>query len=206
MTSIVTILAEGYADWEIALLNGAARAYYGIEVRYAAPGGVPVTSAGGLHVTPDLAIDSVELGTADALVVCGGPAWRRADAPAVADLLRRAHAAGILVAGICDGTRALATAGLLDTIGHTSNSAETLSETGYAGGAHYCDVPYAVADDRIVTAPGTAPVSFFAEVMDGLGLADGNLDHYLGLVAAEHQSRTPFAGTGAEADVAFTGR
>lgn len=206
MTSIVTILTEGYADWEIALLTGAARGFYGVKVLHAAPGGAPVTSAGGLRVTPDLAVRAIELGAIDALVVCGGPAWRGARAPDLTDLLQRAHDAGILVAGICDGTRALAAAGLLDHLGHTSNSAETLDDTGYAGGAHYWDVPYAVSDDHVVTAPGTAPVSFFAEVMDGLGFADGKLDHYLGLLAAEHQGRLSFAAGGAEADVAFTGR
>ncbi len=31
MAKIVTILTEGFADWETGLLNGAARSFYGIE-------------------------------------------------------------------------------------------------------------------------------------------------------------------------------
>jgi len=206
MATIVTILTEGYADWEIGLLAGAGRSFYGLKILHAAPGGAPVTSAGGLRVMPDLAIRAIELGAVDALVVVGGGIWRSGRAPDISDLLVRAQAQGILVAGICDGTRALAQAGLLDHLGHTSNSAENLADTGYAGAAHYRDVPHAVSDSRIVTAPGTAPVSFFAEVMDGLGLADGNLEYYLGLLAAEHADRQALPTISAEGDIAYTGR
>lgn len=50
----------------------------------------------------------------------------------------------------------LAQAGVLDTVRHTSNCAANLRETGYAGAALYQDMPWPVADDGIVTAPGTA--------------------------------------------------
>ncbi|MDR3474834.1 MAG: DJ-1/PfpI family protein [Devosia sp.] len=208
MTTLITILTEGFADWEIALLTGAARSFYGMKVLHAAPGGAPVTSAGGLRVSPDLAIRAIELGAADALIVCGGAIWRTSRAPDLADLLRRAREQGLLIGGICDGTRPLAQAGLLDQVEHTSNSPETLLETGYGGRANYWDVPYAVSVDRIVTAPGTAPVSFMAEILEGLGLGDQNLDYYLGLLAAEHSNRNrpPHAPASAEADISFTGR
>ena len=202
MTTIITILTEGYADWEIGLLAATARSFYGLEVRHASPGGGPVTSAGGLRITPDLAIEDIDPDSLDALIVCGGSAWRRADAPALSGLLKRAHAGGAVVGGICDGTRMLARAGLLDEVGHTSNSPETLLETGYAGRANYWDVPHAVSSERIVTAPGTAPTSFMAEIMEGLGLADLNLDFYLGLLAAEHSDRLPMTPRGAVAAMA----
>jgi putative intracellular protease/amidase len=188
MKRIVTILTDGYADWEIALLTAAARGFYGVEVVHAAPGGQALLSAGGLRVTPDIAIEAIELKTTDALIVCGGSIWQSNEAPDLAGLLQRANAAGVLVGGICDGTRVLAKAGLLDQTGHTSNSPENLIDTGYAGNPFYWDVPYAVAVDGIVTAPGTAPVSFMAEIMTGLGLGDGTLDYYVALHAAEHRA------------------
>ena len=43
MTKIVTILTEGFADWETSLLNAVAHAYYKVETMYATPGGRPVT-------------------------------------------------------------------------------------------------------------------------------------------------------------------
>lgn len=52
MTTIVTILTEGFADWETTLLNAVAHAFYKLETKYATPDGKPVTSAGGLRITP----------------------------------------------------------------------------------------------------------------------------------------------------------
>lgn len=186
MTVIVTILTEGYADWETALLNAIARTYYGIDTRFATPGGKPVTSAGGLKVTPDMAVEEIDVSAIDALVVNGGTAWSHPDAPDVSKVLLAARAAGKTVAGICDATLAMATAGLLDDVDHTSNGADNLPKSGYKGEPHYRDQPSAVVAGKIVTAPGTAPVSFAAGVMEALGLRDDNLDFYLGMHAAEH--------------------
>lgn len=186
MTKIVSILAEGFADWETALLNAVARSYYDIETLYATPDGRPVTSAGGLKVTPDLAVAAIEVSVFDALVVCGGTAWSQPDAPEIGAVLLAARAAGKTVAGICDGTLALARAGVLDTVPHTSNSTGNLTPTGYQGAAQYRDQPQAVVAGKIVTAPGTAPVSFMIGVLETLGRRDANLDYYAGLFAAEH--------------------
>lgn len=188
MTTILTILTEGFADWETALLNAGARQYYGITTLFATPGGKPVRSAGGLLVTPDVAVEDIDVGAIDALVVNGGTAWSQPDAPDISATLMAARDAGKTVAAICDATLALARAGLLDGIAHTSNSAENLAPTGYAGAAHYRDQPSAVVSGRIVTAPGTAPVSFMGGVLETLGLRDGNLDFYLGMYGAEHKA------------------
>lgn len=186
MTTIVTILTPGFADWETALLNATAHSYYGITTRFASPGGQPVISSGGMTVNPDLAIDAIDPAALDALVVCGGTAWAKPGAPDLSDLLQRTHAAGKTVAGICDATRVLALSGLLDAVDHTSNSAENLTGTAYAGAAHYQDVPHAVVAQRIVTAPGTAPVSFMAGVLQTLGHADDDLKFYMKMHADEH--------------------
>jgi putative intracellular protease/amidase len=188
MTTIVTILTQGYADWETALLNAAARSYFNIDTRFATPGGEPVTSSGGLKVTPDMAVEDIDVSAIEALVVNGGTAWSQPDAPDIGRVLVAARDAGKTVAGICDATLALAGAGLLDDVAHTSNSTDNLTPTGYKGAAHYRDQPDAVVSGRIVTAPGTAPVSFMGGVLETLGLRDENLEFYLGLYAAEHKA------------------
>ena len=102
-------------------------------------------------------------------------------------LLLDAQRRQVVLAGICDGTRVLAQAGLLDQVRHTSNSADNLASINtYAGAALYQDVPHAVADQRVITAPGTAPVTFTAAVLAALGIADDELKGYLALHAAEH--------------------
>lgn len=187
MTTIVTVLTEGYADWETAMLNAVARSFYGVQTQFATPGGQPVTSSGGLKITPDLAVADIDIAAIDALVVNGGTAWSQDDAPDIGAVLVKARDAGKTVAGICDATLALAKAGILDGVRHTSNSTENLGPTGYSGSSLYQDQPTAVVDGKIVTAAGIAPVSFMAGVMQTLGLRDGNLDFYLGMLAAEHK-------------------
>ena len=186
MKTIVTILTEGYADWEIGLLTGAARGFYEVRTLFAAPGGTPVKSAGGLTVTPDLAIADIDIAALDALVVCGGSSWKSPNPPDIAAVVNAAHNGGKLVAGICDGTLALARTGLLDGLAHTSNGKGYLDESGYRGASHYRDVPQAVADQNVITAPATAPVTFMAEILKGIGVGDPNLDYYIGLYGAEH--------------------
>lgn len=183
MITITFLITEGFADWEPALLSATARGWYGCQIRWVSPGGAAVTSAGGMRVTPEGDLSGP---ATDALVVVGGTAWRAADAPDAGPAVRAAAAAGAVVAGICDGTRALAGAGLLDRVAHTSNDAATLEVPGYAGASRFRASAAAVRDGHIVTAAGTAPVSFMAEVMAALGLADDNLSYYLGLLAAEH--------------------
>ncbi|MGK5081252.1 DJ-1/PfpI family protein [Janthinobacterium sp. HLX7-2] len=186
MTRAITILTENFADWETALLNSTARLYYGFYTQFATPGGLPVTSSGGMLVTPQLALETIALDALDLLLVCGGSSWQGGKAPDLGPLLRAARDRDIVLAGICDGTRVLAQAGVLDNVRHTSNSAGNLADTGYAGAALYQDVPWAVADQRIITAPGTAPVSFTAQVLRTLGIADENLASYLAMHGAEH--------------------
>lgn len=187
MPRAITILTDNFADWETALFNASARYYFGFDVRYAAPQGHPLLSSGGLLVTPQLAIDEIDLDGLDVLLVCGGPAWQSAGAPDIGALLAAAQQRGIVLAGICDGTRVLAQAGVLDHVRHTSNSADNLASlVGYAGAALYQDVPHAVADQRVITAPGTAPVTFTAAVLAALGIAGDDLQAYLALHAREH--------------------
>jgi putative intracellular protease/amidase len=94
MTTILTILTEGFADWETALLNAVAHAFYKVETRFATPGGKPVTSSGGMMVSSALKLEEVDPADYDAIIVCGGTIWQSPDAPDVAPLLRDAKAKG----------------------------------------------------------------------------------------------------------------
>lgn len=186
MSRIVVVLTDGFADWECGLLMASARTYYGAEIITASPGGAPVTSMGGLTVTPNADIGTIDTGTFDALVISGGTVWETGNAPDIAPLIQAANAAGKVIAGICGGTLAMARAGLLDTIHHTSNAPEFLSDVpAYRGHELYSTHPQAVRDGRIVTAAGTAPLSFTAEVYRALQIGGANLDHYMALFAAE---------------------
>jgi putative intracellular protease/amidase len=189
MTTIVTILSEGFADWETGLLNGVARGFYRADTKFATPGGKPVTSTGGMQVTPDLALEDIEPTKLDALVVCGGSTWQAPGAPDLTKVLNATVTAGKVVGAICDGTVAAAKTGILDNVAHTSNGVGYLDASGYKGKSRYRDVPHAVRDGKIVTGAATMPVTFMAEVMRAVGLADDQLEFYLGMHAAEHTPR-----------------
>ncbi|HLP68877.1 MAG TPA: DJ-1/PfpI family protein [Rhizobium sp.] len=122
MTRIAIALAEDFADWECALLMAAARAYLGAEVVTASPDGRPVTSMGGLKVTPDLSFADLDPARFDALVLPGGLSWEKGTAPDFSPLVRAFHDAGKVVGGICAAASAVAGAGILDGVAHTGNS------------------------------------------------------------------------------------
>ncbi len=122
MTRIAIALSEDFADWECALLMAVSRSYLGVEIVTASPDGRPVTSMGGLKVTPDIAYAALRPDAFDALVIPGGLAWEKGEAFDFSALAHAFHDAGKVVAGICAAASALASARLLDGLAHTGNA------------------------------------------------------------------------------------
>lgn len=185
MSAIAVLLTDQFADWECALLSAVARTHLHCGLTIATPNGLPVTSMGGLHVTPHARLDDVSPAETDALVICGGMSWESPASPDISTALMRFSSADRIVAGICAGTVPLAKAGLLDARHHTSNSAETLARTGYRGASFYRDQPDACRDGKVITAAGTAPLSFTAHVLEALGFESPDLAGFLALFTRE---------------------
>ena len=190
MTTIAAILTENFADWEFGLMAAAARGYSGIDVVTASPDGLPMTSMGGLRIQPHIAIHDIDLARLDAIAIIGGGAWEEPEAPDLSELLRIAHGHGKLIGAICGGTRALAGAGLLDAIPHTSNEPAYLSHVpGYRGHGHYVTSPAALKCGRIITASGLAPVSFMRMMITALGKGGPELEYYADMFGMEFEGR-----------------
>lgn len=187
MRPITVILTEGYSDWEIAALTGAGRAFFNADITFSSPAGGALRSAAGLPVADTAGFQPPQSGV---VVVTGGPAWESDGAPDIGEALRQSLANGAVVAAICGGTIALARAGLLDHVAHTSNGPGYLDQhaPGYAGSSHYVDQSPALRDGDIITAPAPSPASFAYEVLVAAGLDPEAARQIPSMLAEEHRA------------------
>lgn len=188
MPKIALVLTQGFADWEYAYIAGTGGPFYGMDIAFFAPAAGEVTSQGGLTAKVSRATDEIAGWAPDVIAVIGGMAWDRDDAPDLSEVLITHHRQGGAVAGICGGTLALARAGLLNGVRHTSNDLAFLADhaPGYGGHDLYEASQKAVVDDRIVTAPGTAATGFTAAVFEAAGMDVDTADRFRAMTAAEH--------------------
>lgn len=171
MARIAIALTPDYADWEIGLLTAVARSFLGADIVTASPDGAPVTSMGGLNLTPDCAYGDLLPREFDALVIPGGMIWGTPAAPDLVPLTTAFQSENKTVAAICAASSALAGTGLLNTIAHTGNAlAAHQAYPAYRGEALYRDQPKAVSDQGVITAPGTSPFTFTVEILKALDL------------------------------------
>lgn len=189
MTRIAIALTPHFADWECALLMAVARSYLQADVVTFSPDGDAIVSMGGMRVTPDLAYDVLDPAVFDALVIPGGLAWETEEAPDFTELVQAFHAAGKVVAGICAAASALAATGILNSVAHTGNSlASHKRRAAYRGEALYRDQPQAVSHEGVVTAPGSAPVTFTIEILKALDLWGAEAEAEIAAFSREHRS------------------
>ena len=189
MARIGLVLTPGFADWEYAFIAGTASPFYGIDVSFFSPTPGLFFSQGGLAVTVDSSLPRCLDWKPDVVVVVGGVVWEHTEAPDIGAFLQASRLNGSTIAGICGGTLALARGDLLNSTPHTSNSADFLKQNAarYKGEAHYQSGSRAMAADRIITAPGTAPVSFTCAVFEAAGLSQETTSQFRSMLAAEHE-------------------
>ena len=190
MTRLAVVLTEGFADWEVGQLAASARTHFGFDVVTASPGGAEIRSMGGMRVAADTVAENLHGDAFDALVICGGTIWETERAPDLSSVIDDFISRGKVTAAICGGTLALARTGALNNIPDTSNAPDCVaSAEGDGGRAHYRDGPQAVRSGMIVTAPGSAPITFTAEIYRALGFGSEELDTYVQILGAEHQPK-----------------
>ena len=163
------------ADWEIGYATAHIRrdSWQRQPGRYSVvtvgPTREPVTTMGGLRVTPDIAVAELRPADSAMLILPGGDRWAEEYMAGFRAAARRFLAAGVPVAAICGATYGLALEGLLDDRAHTSNAAEYLAYSGYAGGSRYVAEPV-VTDGNLITASGVAPAHFARAIFSRLDL------------------------------------
>lgn len=59
---------------------------------------------------------------------------------------------------------------------------------GYAGAARYVESPVSIRDGNVITAPGSAPVSFTAEVFRAAGVDEARVREFTAMLATEFRA------------------
>ena len=176
MKFIYLYLLDTMADWEVghAIAELNSQRYFDKrrdwQVRTFSLDGKPVTTLGGVKIMPDLALKEVKPDQAVILILPGADRWMEPAQAPVIDVVRKFLAANTPVAAICGATGALAEAGLLDSVRHTSNGREYLKMfcPHYRGQALYQD-ELAVTDGNLITAGSSSPVEFASHIFRKLG-------------------------------------
>jgi len=167
--STAVLVFEGFADWEPSYALTGLRRWGKRSVTTYGYSLSPITSMGGLRVTPDRVLE--DLDGPDLLLIPGGDAWAEGyPADRLHPILHDLAVNSIPIAGICGATIALARAGLFRDRRHTSNGREFLAThaPGYETPSMYVDTARAVADRGIISASGLGAVEFAAEIFTTL--------------------------------------
>ena len=157
---------DDFADWEPAFaLTGLRRwGKRGVTVIGETP--EPVTSMGGLRVTPDQGLTEVDPAGLELLLIPGGDRWETTDPPErLAALLATLEQRQIPIAAICGATVALARLGFFRERRHTSNGPDYLARhaAGYRTPSLYVDT-LAVRDRRVISASGLGAIELAREI------------------------------------------
>ncbi|HNY18122.1 MAG TPA: DJ-1/PfpI family protein [Treponemataceae bacterium] len=170
----------GLADWEIAYVTTGitGKRYFrdqnlAVDIVWLGDTRDPVTTMGGLTIRPDVSIREAKLAAEDLLILPGSDIWLAGPRPEIIEVAKDRIVRGLPVAAICAATVALAQAGALDAVRHTSNDKGFLKQCcpAYRGEARYVEAP-AVADSNVITAEGIAPIEFAYEVFKAIGAFD----------------------------------
>jgi len=171
--AIHVVVFDGFADWEPAHALAELRRWGKRTVRAVGFTTDPVTSMGGLRITPDIELRAVEAADVELLILPGGDVWEGAGypRPVLDALLAELMAKETPVAAICAGTLALGRARALNDRRHTSNARDYLAThvAEYTGADHYLETS-AVRDRHVITASGLAPVDFARAIFAELGI------------------------------------
>jgi putative intracellular protease/amidase len=165
------LVFDGLADWEPAHALCEINKSGKFDVVTAGFSTSPVSTMGGLKLTPDATIDNLDESAARILILPGGDMWEKKSNPQLKALLCRLHQRNVPIAAICAATLEIARAGLTRGVRHTSNAREYLQAMvpDYQDSNWYVD-HLAVADKYIITASGLGSLEFAREVIRQLNL------------------------------------
>ena len=183
MNKIYVFLFNGFSDWEISYLTPEISKSEEFELIYFSKDGNPVTSMGGLLITPTTSLNELRIDDVSMLILPGGTAWEKGDNNEIENLVRNLFEKRKPIAAICAATTYLGQLGFLNDLKHTSNDINYLKSIApdYCGDENYQN-SFAVTDKNIITANGIASIEFAREVFKSIGLySDSNIEKWFQL-------------------------
>lgn len=172
MKTILYVILEQFADWELAYLSSAVNMLGEgkCENKIVALTKNAVTSIGGVKCLPDCDLQNIP-DDYDALILIGGLSWHDEKAIELKPLIEACLKDGKVLGAICDACRFLGSVGALNNVKHTANSLAELQQHAAYTNAQGFIPRQAVADNMVITANGTAPLEFAREVLTALSVA-----------------------------------
>ena len=192
---VCLLVFDGLADWEPAHALCEIRRSDKFDVVTVGFSAKEVVTMGGLRVTPDTTLDSVDWAQVALLILPGGDMWEQGERPELQTLLPALVRKNVSVAAICGATLEVARTGLTRGAKHTSNGLSYLKTmvSGYSDESTYVD-QLAVSDHNLITASGLGSVEFAREILQRLSIYDdANLAVWFdmfkrGVIPAAYQS------------------
>ncbi len=131
----------------------------------------PITTMGGITITPDKDIADVDFKDNDLLILPGADTWMDEKNQKILNIAAEVINKKVIVAAICGATMALAQKGLLNNRKHTSNDKDYLKMVcpNYSGTDYYVNAPV-VVDDNLITASSFGSLDFSYEVFKRTGV------------------------------------
>jgi putative intracellular protease/amidase len=165
------LVFDGLADWETPYALCAITRSEKLDVVTVGFTDKPITTMGGLKLTPEITLHEVSPAEAGIFILPGGDWWEQNSSEELIRLLHRLHTEKIPIAAICGATLEIARAGLTRNTRHTSNSKDYLRMKfpDYQDEAFYVEAP-AVTDNDIITATSLGSIEFGREVIKVLHL------------------------------------
>ncbi len=186
MKHVIVPLANGFEEIEaIAIVDILRRA--GLRVTVAGVDGDEATGSHDVRLRCDRRLDAVDE-DADAVVLPGGLAGTRrlAESAAVAQHVRRVHAAGGIVGAICAAPTVLAKLGLLEGRRATSHPAHRDEMRG----CRYAETPV-VRDGNVITSRGAGTAIDFALALVRVLVDDATADDIASRIVRAHADPDP---------------
>lgn len=172
MKSILYVVLEQWADWELAYVSSAVNMLGNgkFDNKTVSLTKNAVTSIGGIKCLPDYDLQNRPQDYV-ALILIGGISWRNENASQVKPLVEECIQSGKILGAICDACRFLGSLGALNQAKHTANDLDELKQyAAYTNGKGFLH-RQAVSNNHIITANGTAPLEFAQEVLRALSVA-----------------------------------